>query len=305
MIRRLMVNNLFGSVREFTLGRSDEGVLCKDITGLGPVQAELDTVKSVANGAHFLGKYVGTRNIVVNFKLSRYKNKSVEEIRSELYRFFRPGYGVDITINSEYKIGYVRGHVESVEPNIFDREASVQVSILAQPFFIDETIGYDTVLLPTNQSNATINYLGSVPNGIDVEIEVVETYQHLPTTVYFYETVLGPNQNRNMSFVMGERDIQNASGISGYKFTKGDILRVSTSKGAKKATLQRSGSSTEYNIIDSVMKSDEAYAYLPEDQWPELLPFATRHQFRLVGTDRFPSQMYQARVSWETLFEGY
>lgn len=301
MINRLMVNNLFGANRVFTLGQVEDGVVCDNIDGLGPVEADLDTMKSVANGSHFLGHYVGNRNIVLNFIISRTKTKTVEEVRTELYRFFRPGYGVDLTITSDTKIGYVYGQVESVTPNIFDKESSVQVSIIANPYFINETIGNDYVNLPNNKTNSIVKYLGSIPNGIEIEIEVVNSGQHLPTNITFYELVAGPNQTKSMSFVMSERDIQNAASISSYKFTNGDVIFITTAKGNKTAKLRRGG--VEYNIIDAVKKAE--LEYLPSDQWPMLFPFASAHSFRYEGTDRLAASAFRVRVYWETLFEGY
>lgn len=303
MIRTLEVDNLLGHSRTFALGRVDNGVVCTDIQGLGPVKAELDLSKASSGGAHFLGSYIGTRNIVITLELSNSKRKTVEEAREEIYYLFDIGREVGLTIESDSKIGSTKGYVESVDPDIFSKKPTLQISILSDPYFVDEKIGRQSINLPQNEKWGYLNYAGNVVTGVTIEVVGVKTLEHLPSSFTLKESITGINQNEEKALSILESDMASGTG-SRVRWSTGDRLVLNTTPGEKSATFRYSGKTVDYPVMEGV-RAHYSYEYPRTKDWFELKPFVSRHGFRLIGDDRLPSSAYLATVSWNTVFRGF
>lgn len=302
MIRTLKVDNLVGISRLFTLGYVNDGVTCTNIDGLGPVQSDLDMVKASVSGVHFLGNHTASRNIVASFEIFRTPTKTVEQVREDFYDVLDVGRSVELTIESDEKIGRVTGVVESVTPDIFAKSPTLQVSILTQPYFIDDKIGRQSIILPDNETYGNLNYQGKVTTGVRIEVMCVRSYEHLVSTFTIRENIIGVNQNQQKWLSFFEGNLQNSS-TGKIRWSPGDVLYLETTPGRKSAQFKFHTQPKLHNVIDGVRKA--SYDYPTEADWYTLVPFATRHSFALFGDERVPSDAFQATVSWDTIFKGF
>lgn len=164
------------------------GIAIKEITGLGPVKADLSMDRyALIDGAFLKGVRVGTRNVVLTLIPW---GENIQQLRRKLYKYF----GVSETISLEVITDWVSAKsdfiVESVEPNIFSERQEIQVSLIGlDPYWrasssqIQKVVGFnDTIpqfefpffsqenhkLLFGDMTNSTgkdIRYLGDAASG--------------------------------------------------------------------------------------------------------------------------------------------
>lgn len=112
----------------------------KEITGLGPVKADIatSTFASVDGGVVHSTR-AGMRNVVMTIGYSPYRSagQTTEALRRELYSVMPPKGRVRLVINNnEFEAANIYGYVESHEPMLFTKDPEVVISILCElPYF--------------------------------------------------------------------------------------------------------------------------------------------------------------------------
>ena len=154
----------------------EDGFYIKEITGLGPVSAELSTSSRARfDGLRLQNVRKGVRNIVMTVGLlTGHHTRTVESLRHELYLACPVGQEVNLTINREGLPDlHITGVVESVEDAIFSREPEMVVSVVCMdPYYRVGTV--DTYTSPWEQNRSTahdIYYEGNIPSGIRVRVQ--------------------------------------------------------------------------------------------------------------------------------------
>jgi hypothetical protein len=145
-----------------------------DAKGLEPVKAAITTTPFGAfDGEAFVGSTIGKRNIVLSIGLNPdWSIQSIEELRQLLYNYFMPKLLVELRFHStNFPTTRIQGYVESMDPNIFAKNPTIEVSIICPiPDFIaiDET----TVTGITNDGTSLteIEYIGSVSAGLELKV---------------------------------------------------------------------------------------------------------------------------------------
>lgn len=144
---------------------STDALQIRGIEGLGPVKADIATVTlSALDGENITNAAVGKRNIVLSIGLNpNWESQTIEGLRQILYRHFMPRSIVRLRFGSTHLPNVeIRGQVESLEPNIFAKNAEYQVSIICpDPYFVKTS--------PTVVTGLT-SFTGST-GGIDIEYE--------------------------------------------------------------------------------------------------------------------------------------
>lgn len=178
------------------------GIAVKEITGLGPVKADISMDRyALIDGAFLKGVRVGTRNVVLTLIPW---GEDIQQLRRKLYQYF----GVSETISFEVITDWVSAKsdfiVESVEPNIFSERQEIQVSLIGlDPYWkasssqIQKVVGFnDTVPLfefpfysegnhklafgdMTNSTGKDIRYLGDAPAGATITFDFFGTVENL------------------------------------------------------------------------------------------------------------------------------
>ena len=120
---------------------SDDPVHIRDISGLGPVKAEITTTPSGASrGATFQGVSTDKRNIVLTLGLSpNWSTQTVSSLRQLLYAYFMTEQWCKLRFHSdELPTTDIEGYVEGFEPNHFAQDPEYQISIInPRPDFIE------------------------------------------------------------------------------------------------------------------------------------------------------------------------
>lgn len=113
-----------------------------NIEGLGPVVADFASASYPFWPGGVIQNYnVGMRNIVLtlSYRPDYSEGGTVDGLRNELYRFFPPGFSMDLRFrksvdNSE--VYRIQCYVESHEPDIFARDPTVKISLICpDPYF--------------------------------------------------------------------------------------------------------------------------------------------------------------------------
>ena len=106
----------------------ESGVAIKEITGLGPVKADISTDGfALLDGAFLKGIRVGTRTVVLTLIPW---GTDIQELRLKTYSYFGVGETITLGVTTDWLNVHSDFIVESVEPNIFSERQEIQVSLL-------------------------------------------------------------------------------------------------------------------------------------------------------------------------------
>lgn len=117
------------------------GLAITNITGLGPSKATVNTTDlAYSDGAVFNSARVGVRNIVISFQLLPDPETGlVEDVRRRTYKYFPIKKPLRLTIETDHRTADIDGYVESNEPDIFQKDETIAISILCPfPWFYTE-----------------------------------------------------------------------------------------------------------------------------------------------------------------------
>lgn len=158
----------------------EDGFYIKEITGLGPVSAELSTSSRARfDGLRLQNVRKGVRNIVMTVGLlTGHQTRTVESLRHELYLACPVGREVNLTINREGLSDLrITGVVESVEDAIFSREPEMIVSVVCMdPYYrVGTTEYYTSPWTRLYDVSHTINYEGNIPSGVRVQVQTQQS----------------------------------------------------------------------------------------------------------------------------------
>lgn len=262
------------------------GFSIRSIDGLTPVKANVNKSKvSTVAGERITSATVGGRNIV--FKLGLHNEPTVEEARLQSYRYFPVGKVVSIFIESDTRYGWIRGVVESNEPEIFTQDPFTTISIVCEDAYLTDASasGKVTTLFysvekafefPFSNESLTedrleFGRLNSIStrsiyyNG-DVETGVTITVSALGDVGDF--VIYEPDTNAYMRF--DEAKLKQLTGTTGL--TSGDVLTITTIVGKKSATLVRNGIS-----INALNALDRGSSWLTLDQGENVFTYSASY----------------------------
>jgi hypothetical protein len=144
------------------------------INGLGPVKANITTAPYGAfDGEALSGMSVPKRNIVLTIGLHPdWSVQTIEELRQLLYNYFMPKLLVQLRFHStNFPVVKIDGYVESMEPNIFVKSPTIEVSIICPaPDFIAVDAATITGITNDGSDTTDIEYIGSVSTGVILKI---------------------------------------------------------------------------------------------------------------------------------------
>ena len=122
------------------VGEFEDPIHIRDITGLGPVKADVNTSPYGSLDADFYtGGHVGQRNIVLTFGFSPdFVNNTVSSLRQKLYGYFMSKQPVTLRFfGDEFPPLEISGITESNEPSIFAQDPEIVISVICpDPDFV-------------------------------------------------------------------------------------------------------------------------------------------------------------------------
>lgn len=294
MIHSVKVTNYLGQEMLMELPFPERsGFLIYNMTGTGPEKAEIRTTDIVtADGGVYNSARLPNRNIVLSIRFFSWKDKTVEEIRYESYKYFPIKSKVTLTITNELRIGEITGYVESNEPVIFSKETHTQISIICPyPYFYDGsedgtnvTTFYgveplfefpfsnesleEPLLIMGNilfSNEEIVVYSGDSEIGITIIIDAIGEVGNL--TIYNVRT------RESMRI-----DVEKLERLTGSGIVAGDRIIISTIRGQKSITLLRQGIYTNIlNVLDKgaswfqLAKGDNIFAFDAESGTTNLI----------------------------------
>lgn len=198
MITQIEVISTQPDILELPLGGfvpNDAPLQIRNIEGLGPVKGEVaSTPFATGRGDLFQGIAIAKRNIVITFGLNPdWAEQTITALRHHVYRYFMTGFWAELRfISDELPTMFIRGVVESCEPNIFSQDPEMQVSLICpKPDLIDiqsTPITGTTEVIPAEEWEEVIftnlrfenlvypgveelDYIGTAPTGFELRIE--------------------------------------------------------------------------------------------------------------------------------------
>lgn len=167
MIKAIQVINYKNEKLRIDLfSSSDSGMNIRNITGLGPVKANIITTPIITgDGDIYNSGRADKRNVVITigFVITREIGlKSIEDVRQKTYKYF-PLYSlVKLIIETDNRTLYTYGYVESNEPNIWSNDETTTISLICP----------DSYLVSEEEKNVSIDQLKKV---FKFPFEVLET----------------------------------------------------------------------------------------------------------------------------------
>lgn len=154
---------------------SDDPVHIRDITGLGPVTANITTAPSgTSRGETKQGSSVGKRNIVLTLGLNpNWAVQTVSALRQILYAYLMTENWVKLRFYSDdLPTLDIEGTVESFEPNIFAQDPEYQISIINErPDFIEIDATILRGVVDDGSTQMEVGYEGNVSSGVELRVD--------------------------------------------------------------------------------------------------------------------------------------
>lgn len=263
MIKSITVTNHLGDELTLELERPEKsGFLVKSITGLGPVNANINTTELSTDGSIFNSARISSRNIVMD--LAFLWNPTIEEMRLKSYKYFPVKKPIVFKIETDSRVCEIVGYIESNEPAIFSSQCGCQVSIICpEPYFqsveINTTVFYGvepTFEFPfestedgeietgniKNKSEEVVTYYGDADIGVSILIHVTNS----PGNINIYNT-----QTREQMHINDAK----ITTMTGSALKTGDDIIITTSTGNKRISLRREG--VLINILNCIDKNSD------------------------------------------------
>ena len=262
MIRSLTVINYLGESLRLDLAEPEKsGFIVKNIDGLGPAKANINTSEvCTSDGSQYNSARKENRNVVITLDFQLFP--VVEDARQLTYRYFPVKKELTLVIETDNRISCCNGYVESNEPEIFSNNEITQISIICpdpnlysvdkiqstkfsglEPAF-EFPFENDSLTEPTiefgyeeDKEPHAIIYEGDSEVGITINIHFLGYAKNI--TLYNIHT-------REYMKI----DTEKITTYTGSAITKGDDIIIQTSRGKKKAILLRNGKI--YNILNCI-----------------------------------------------------
>lgn len=301
MLKRVYVTNDTGDSLEIGLKSPEKsGFLITDISGLGPVNAAINTSSiSSRDGVFFNSARKSSRNIVFTFKLiGTETGKTIEDVRFESYKYFPVKKNIQMIFETDTATVYTNGYIEKNEPDIFSKKETISVSVICpDPFFraIDDQV---TVFNGVSE-NFEFPYENEVGSRMDYGYIIQYTENNIAYTgsdepgitiyMHFLATATGVAIYNTRTKEFMKLDDDRITAIKGSTLSAGDDLVICTSKGHKSITLTSAGEI--YNLLNALTK-DSSWLYL--DLGDNMFAFD-------AATGKYQTQL---KATNEILYEG-
>lgn len=264
MIRKVSITNHTGDAVTIDLYQPlESGFLVRDISGLGPMKADIHmTELATTDGSIFNSSRATYRNIVLSLEFMS-NHKTIEEVRLDSYKYFPVKRPITIMVETDSRIADILGYVETNEPDIFSENEGCQVSIICpDPYFkkfgMNRTIfsGVDPKFHFPFQNNDPVKKLinfgeiyarqeAPVINDGDEDVGVIIKI-HAKNEVRNI-TVWNVTMAQTMSI-----DDSKLQALTGSMIHQGDDIVIDTSNTKKTAILKRRG--RRINILNCLKR---------------------------------------------------
>ncbi len=238
------------------------GLAVQSIEGLGPATADIQcTEVATIDGGIFTSARQQKRNIVFTFIMMF--DPTIETSRLKVYKYFPIKKKITMVFQTEHRHAECTGYVETITPDIFSNQETVQVSVICpDPNFYE--LGHSQTLFSgvksefefpfANESltesllefgaiqldtRANLDYVGDSDTGVLINIHAVGQAENI--TIW--------NNITREKFAIDTNKIYRVTGV---RIDRGDDIIISTVKGNKYIQLLHEG--TYFNIVSCINK---------------------------------------------------
>ena len=173
MINFIILTNCRGEKLELDLRRPEQsGFLVSSPTGLTPMDSSV-TTETFADGlgSYFSRASVAARTITIPmiFYEDNIFGHSVEDLRFELYRLFKPMEKIKIKVETDKRTCEIPGHVEKLSVTVFAQQCEAVMSVVCpDPFFVGMSLEHLEDIKISSKQN--IAYPGDIETGFILDI---------------------------------------------------------------------------------------------------------------------------------------
>lgn len=282
MIKSVTVTNYLGDSIKLELTRPEEsGFAIKDIQGLGPGKATVNTTEiSTTDGGLFNSARLPSRNIVISI-IFLWK-ETIEDARQLSYKYFPLKRKIKLLIETDNREAEIEGYVESNEPTIFSNSEGTDISIVCpSPYFyarksmttvfsgiepmFEFPFSNESLISPMlemgsiqHASDKVVYYDGDAETGVTMTIHAIGEASGI--TIY--------NIGTRESMTINTDKIEQFTGAG---IGAGDDIIICTIPGSKSIVLQREGETVNIlNCLDrnsdwfKLSKGDNVFAFTAE-----------------------------------------
>lgn len=267
MIKSIIVTNYRGDSIQLDLADPEKsGFLVKEISGLGPCKATINTTEvSTNDGSIYNSARLDARNIVLDLA---FVGSDIETVRQLSYKYFPIKKELSLEIITDNRDCVTTGYVESNEPDIFSEEESASISIICPDAYfysakdgenITESYG-ETPMFEFPFCNDSLTEKLLIMGEIYQFTEVVVAYDGdaevgATITLHAIGEVTNPaiynvETSEQMLIDTGKMETLTGSG-----FIAGDDIIICTVKGKKTVKLLRDGVYT--NILNALDRNSD------------------------------------------------
>lgn len=259
------------------------GIAITNIDGLGPVESSLHfTAMASGRGSVFNSSTIQTRKITISLRII---GTDVENIRREIYRYFRIGSSVQLLVETDARNYITQGYVSSCNPIIFSEKETVSVVIECPiPYFYGVNLDGLSNVLDISEITKKFEFAFSNESLTEKLIEFSRILESTEFTIFYEGTVpsgitfhIHANTNLTSFAIRSDTNMGNVS-IDMTRLKKiypegikaGDEIDISSVSGNKYVRLTRAGQTK--NIINCIGENIS---------WIELQPGDNRFRYRL------------------------
>ena len=267
MIKSIIVTNYRGDSIQLDLADPEKsGFLVKEISGLGPCKATINTTEvSTNDGSIYNSARLDARNIVLDLA---FVGTDIETVRQLSYKYFPIKKELSLEIITDNRDCVTTGYVESNEPDIFSEEESASISIICPDAYFysakdgeNITESYsETPMFEFPFCNDSLTEKLLVMGEIYQFTEVVVAYDGdaevgATITLHAVGEVINPaiyNVETSEQMLI---DTSKMETLTGSGFIAGDDIIICTVKGKKAVKLLRNGVYT--NILNALDRNSD------------------------------------------------
>lgn len=178
MLKQIQVDSENPFVIPFIGASPRDSLLLQKITGLGPPDIDLFIGDYARDGGTYQGRRVNKRPLQLIFTPNPDPAlfETITGLREILYRaFLNPQVDSDevrlVFTEDDGRVRYLTGYTEKHEPNFFDEDTSIPISLICPDPYIRD-IDYQLYENDSGWSSFPFYYGGTAENGIEVEVYV-------------------------------------------------------------------------------------------------------------------------------------
>lgn len=280
MIKTIEVINDLGEKLSFELGAPEKtGLWVKSIKGIGPGKANINTTDlASSDGGLYNSARSEIRNITITLGIMSYVRadgvtQSVEQVRHNTYKWFAKKKPITIIINTDVISLLTNGYVESNDPDIFQKNETMAISIVCpDPNFyaVDGTEGADF--------SATADKFE-----FPMSFKQTTDSEFLPDKLYYEyideEYTLTTDTEKNPSKTYYEEDVENEGfqNLIDAQYDEGYFpTQDTTMKSGKEYFEKINGEYVSTYDINSFVEGKTYYEYDSNTEFAELITIVSK-----------------------------